>query len=280
MECPKCGYVRQPGDTAPDYECPSCGIIYAKFKAKEVQKKIDEPSAQESPREKQPARANPQDLICRSCGTLGGGEVKRKGSGGIELLLYLIAIVPGIIYSLWRSSNKQIACAQCGGKEIIAIGSPVGQKLMREIHPGIVVTEEAEKRVTRHSQAIRPVFQVMGLIVFIVAIGAGLSGQLSGDGPKSGGVSGVNEVTYVVKDVYEASVTYQNEQGGSQQESVYGPWTKTFNAQPGQFLYVSAQNGSKYGGVTVLILVNGTEFRRSEAIGGYKIATANGRCCR
>ncbi len=29
--CPKCRYVRQPGDSAPDYQCPSCGVIYAKF---------------------------------------------------------------------------------------------------------------------------------------------------------------------------------------------------------------------------------------------------------
>lgn len=28
--CPKCGYVRQPQDEAPDYECPKCGVIYAK----------------------------------------------------------------------------------------------------------------------------------------------------------------------------------------------------------------------------------------------------------
>jgi uncharacterized protein YbjQ (UPF0145 family) len=28
--CPKCQYVRQPHDTAPDYECPKCGVIYAK----------------------------------------------------------------------------------------------------------------------------------------------------------------------------------------------------------------------------------------------------------
>ena len=30
-ECPKCGYVRQPDDIGPDYECPSCGIVYEKF---------------------------------------------------------------------------------------------------------------------------------------------------------------------------------------------------------------------------------------------------------
>lgn len=28
--CTKCGYTRKPGDTAPDYECPKCGVVYAK----------------------------------------------------------------------------------------------------------------------------------------------------------------------------------------------------------------------------------------------------------
>ena len=32
MSCPKCSYVRQPADQAPDWECPSCGIVYAKYK--------------------------------------------------------------------------------------------------------------------------------------------------------------------------------------------------------------------------------------------------------
>lgn len=31
--CVKCGYERQPTDTAPDYECPKCGVIYAKAEA-------------------------------------------------------------------------------------------------------------------------------------------------------------------------------------------------------------------------------------------------------
>jgi glutaredoxin len=29
--CPKCSYRRKPADTAPDWQCPSCGIAYAKF---------------------------------------------------------------------------------------------------------------------------------------------------------------------------------------------------------------------------------------------------------
>lgn len=28
--CPKCHYTRRPEDTSPDYECPKCGVVYAK----------------------------------------------------------------------------------------------------------------------------------------------------------------------------------------------------------------------------------------------------------
>jgi hypothetical protein len=31
--CPKCGYVRKPTDTVPEWECPSCNIAYAKYHA-------------------------------------------------------------------------------------------------------------------------------------------------------------------------------------------------------------------------------------------------------
>jgi len=33
MKCPKCGYSRKLGETAPDWQCPSCGIAYAKSDA-------------------------------------------------------------------------------------------------------------------------------------------------------------------------------------------------------------------------------------------------------
>jgi hypothetical protein len=34
--CPKCSYVRQTADAAPAWQCPSCGIAYAKFRAKQL----------------------------------------------------------------------------------------------------------------------------------------------------------------------------------------------------------------------------------------------------
>lgn len=35
--CPKCGYVRKSTDTAPSWQCPSCGVAYAKAAAHATQ---------------------------------------------------------------------------------------------------------------------------------------------------------------------------------------------------------------------------------------------------
>jgi len=45
MKCPKCGYVRKFGETAPDWQCPSCGVAYAKAGTPEVQRERARPSA-------------------------------------------------------------------------------------------------------------------------------------------------------------------------------------------------------------------------------------------
>lgn len=41
MECPKCGYTRNPEDT----ECPKCGLVYAKFEALHSRRESDEDSS-------------------------------------------------------------------------------------------------------------------------------------------------------------------------------------------------------------------------------------------
>jgi hypothetical protein len=33
IACPKCGYERKPSDTAPDWQCPACGIAMEKYRA-------------------------------------------------------------------------------------------------------------------------------------------------------------------------------------------------------------------------------------------------------
>lgn len=57
--CPKCAYERKPTDTAPDYECPACGVIYSKYdpsiaerRSAEIELKRSELAAQEEAKKK------------------------------------------------------------------------------------------------------------------------------------------------------------------------------------------------------------------------------------
>jgi hypothetical protein len=75
---------------------------------------------------------------------------------------------------------------------------------------------------------------------------------------------------------HTAMLTYQNEQGGTQQEIVDVPWTKTFKTTKKIFLYLSAQNRANHGDITANIFIDGRLFRTSKSSGGHTIATANG----
>lgn len=73
-------------------------------------------------------------------------------------------------------------------------------------------------------------------------------------------------------------ITYTNAQGGTEQvDARKSPWTRTFTARPGQFLYISAQKHDERGTVACVIRVNGQEARRSESTAKYGIATCSGK---
>ena len=73
------------------------------------------------------------------------------------------------------------------------------------------------------------------------------------------------------------SLTYENKSGDTEQiASASVPWSLKFDAPPGQFLYVSAQNCRSSGNVTCQILINGVEQKTSTSQGGYVIATCSG----
>lgn len=57
-KCVKCGYVRQAIDIAPDYECPKCGVIYAKAESTAAQRSVQK----SEPREEKNAAPSIKDL--------------------------------------------------------------------------------------------------------------------------------------------------------------------------------------------------------------------------
>lgn len=77
----------------------------------------------------------------------------------------------------------------------------------------------------------------------------------------------------------EVNITISNEDDGTSQFSdVPVPWTYTFTAKKGHFLYVSAQNQMAGGEVSAIIYIDGKEWKRSSSSGAYVIASASGSC--
>lgn len=86
------------------------------------------------------------------------------------------------------------------------------------------------------------------------------------------------DVKYKVTGTAETvDVTYENSSGGVSQESdVEVPWSYSFTGEPGDFVYISAQNQGQTGTVTVTIYRDGDVFKTSTSEGAYVIATASG----
>jgi hypothetical protein len=88
-------------------------------------------------------------------------------------------------------------------------------------------------------------------------------------------------VTYSVTGLStsSASITYENSTGGTSQETITLPWSKSLTFKRDAFLYISAQNKSNIGTVTVSIKANNITIKTSTSNGAYAIATASGSCC-
>ena len=74
--------------------------------------------------------------LCTSCGHQGPTKMHTKGSFGIELVLWLLMIVPGLIYSLWRLSSRHPVCAACGAATLVPVDSPVARKFAAGLSKG------------------------------------------------------------------------------------------------------------------------------------------------
>jgi DNA-directed RNA polymerase subunit RPC12/RpoP len=60
-------------------------------------------------------------MFCTACHEIDKPATRVKGSLGLEILLWLLLIVPGLIYSLWRSTSaaRVKQCRHCGSRELV-----------------------------------------------------------------------------------------------------------------------------------------------------------------
>lgn len=68
-------------------------------------------------------------LVCTQCGHVGTPKSAVKGSFGVEVVLWLLFIFPGIIYSVWRMTSRHKACRSCGATNLVPLDSPIGRKM-------------------------------------------------------------------------------------------------------------------------------------------------------
>jgi hypothetical protein len=127
-------------------------------------------------------------FICASCGHIDFPQAKKAGSSLVEITLWLIFLVPGLVYNSWRNANKHLVCCKCGSQEVIELSTPRGGKLAREIHSfkeDIPVIDQLDDRlrgrvgqiaaqretISKISNAVtEKIFTILGLIFFIVGI--------------------------------------------------------------------------------------------------------------
>lgn len=70
-----------------------------------------------------------KEMVCTECGYIGNPKKITKGNVLIEIILYLTFIIPGIIYSIWRLSNRVYTCPQCKNESMIPSDSPRGKEI-------------------------------------------------------------------------------------------------------------------------------------------------------
>lgn len=72
---------------------------------------------------------------CPNCGSVGEPRTVTKGSMGIEALLWLCFLFPGLLYSIWRLSTRHRACPSCGAPNMVPVDSPRARAALQAQRP-------------------------------------------------------------------------------------------------------------------------------------------------
>ena len=68
--------------------------------------------------------------LCTTCGAQTNPITLTKGSFGIEIILWLLMILPGVLYSVWRLTTRERGCPVCRKSTLIPLTSPIAQQIL------------------------------------------------------------------------------------------------------------------------------------------------------
>jgi hypothetical protein len=66
-----------------------------------------------------------ENMTCLTCGYKGRSVTITKGSLGLEIVLWLLMIFPGVLYTLWRLTTRSQGCPKCKNTKMIPSDSPI-----------------------------------------------------------------------------------------------------------------------------------------------------------
>ena len=71
-------------------------------------------------------------MVCANCSTAEAARRRTKGSDGVEVLMWLFFLLPGLVYSVWRRSGKTewFECHACGSTDLIPLDSQRAHALL------------------------------------------------------------------------------------------------------------------------------------------------------
>lgn len=72
-------------------------------------------------------------MYCKTCGHSGPTKTKTPGNLAIEIVLWLLLIIPGVIYSVWRISTRKPSCTACGSIDLVPPDSPVAVAARKQL---------------------------------------------------------------------------------------------------------------------------------------------------
>jgi len=71
--------------------------------------------------------------ICRACWLVATPKIITKGSTFIEVVLWCLFLIPGILYSVWRYITKEKVCPGCFSLGVSPIDSLMGLKFFDDV---------------------------------------------------------------------------------------------------------------------------------------------------
>ena len=71
------------------------------------------------------------NYVCTVCqSSFGSPKTVTPGSPAVELLLYGLLFIPGLLYSGYRLANSRKACPKCGTSEFVGTDTPRGLAIL------------------------------------------------------------------------------------------------------------------------------------------------------